>query len=104
MIRDLFVFCCYTGLTYVEVINLTHDNIVEASDGEVWIRTNRQKTETPVTTPLLPKAIKILKKYKHDPRAARSEEHTSEHQSLMLISYAVFSLKNISTLLIATSH
>ena len=70
MIRDLFVFCCYTGLTYVDVINLTHDNIVEASDGEIWIRTFRQKTDTPVTTPLLPKAIKILKKYKHNLRAA----------------------------------
>ena len=43
MIRDLFVFCCYTGLAYVDVINLTHDNIVEASDGEVWIRTSTQK-------------------------------------------------------------
>lgn len=44
MIRDLFVFCCYTGLTYVDVINLKHDNIVEAIDGEMWVRTCRQKT------------------------------------------------------------
>ncbi len=70
MIRDLFVFCCYTGLTYVDVINLKHDNIVEASVGEMWVRTCRQKTDIPVNTPLLPKAVEILKKYKSNPRAA----------------------------------
>ncbi|PRY52725.1 site-specific recombinase XerD [Arcticibacter pallidicorallinus] len=69
MIRDLFVFCCYTGLTYVDVINLKHDNIVEAADGEMWVRTCRQKTDIPVNTPLLPKAVEILKKYKDNQRA-----------------------------------
>lgn len=43
MIRDLFAFCYYTGLAYADVINLTHDRIVEASDGEVWIRTIDKK-------------------------------------------------------------
>ena len=70
MIRDLFVFCCYTGLTYVDVINLKHDNIVEATDGEMWVRTCRQKTNIPVNTPLLPKAVEILKKYKDNQRAS----------------------------------
>lgn len=69
MVRDLFVFCCYTGLTYVDVINLTPDNIVEASDGELWIRTCRQKTDIPVNTPILPEAIRILKKYKGNVRS-----------------------------------
>ena len=52
MVRDLFIFCCYTGLTYVDVINLKSDNIVEAADGEIWVRTCRQKTDIPVDTPL----------------------------------------------------
>lgn len=69
MVRDLFVFCCYTGLAYVDVIQLTPDNIVEAADGEFWVRTFRQKTETPVNTPLLPKAVEIIKKYKGNIRA-----------------------------------
>jgi len=64
MVRDLFVFCCYTGLAYVDVIQLAPHNIVEAADGEFWVRTFRQKTETPVNTPLLPKAVEIIKKYK----------------------------------------
>ena len=64
MVRDLFIFCCYTGLAYVDVINLKPDNIVEAADGEIWVRTCRQKTDIPVNTPLLPKAVEILRKYK----------------------------------------
>lgn len=69
MVRDLFVFCCYTGLTYVDVIALTPDHIVEASDGELWIRTCRQKTDIPVNTPMLPQAIRILKKYRGNVRS-----------------------------------
>ena len=69
MVRDLFVFCCYTGLTYVDVIALTPDHIVEASDGELWVRTCRQKTDIPVNTPMLPQAIRILKKYKGNIRS-----------------------------------
>ena len=72
MIRDLFVSCCYTGLTYVDVINLKHDNIVEAADGEMWLRTCRQKTDSPINMPILPKAIEILKKYKNNVRASVS--------------------------------
>lgn len=70
MVRDLFIFCCYTGLSYVDVISLTFDNIVEATDGEMWVRTCRQKTETPVNIPLLPNAVAILKKYKGNLRAS----------------------------------
>lgn len=73
LVRDLFVFCCYTGLTYVDVINLLPHQIVEAADGEMWVRTSRQKTNTRVSTPLLPKAIEIVKKYKGNERAAESQ-------------------------------
>lgn len=73
MVRDLFVFCCYTGLTYVDVINLKPHQIVEAAGGEMWVRTTRQKTDTPVSTPLLPKAMEIVKKYKGNERAAESQ-------------------------------
>lgn len=73
MVRDLFVFCCYTGLTYVDVINLKPHQIVEAAGGEMWVRTCRQKTDTPVSAPLLPKAMDIVKKYKGNERAAESQ-------------------------------
>lgn len=70
VVRDIFVFCCYTGLAYIDVVNLTADNVVQGYDGELWLKTSRQKTDTPVNTPLLPKAIAVLEKYKHNPKAA----------------------------------
>lgn len=72
MVRDLFVFCCYTGLAYVDVIKLTPDNIVEMDKGEFWVRTFRQKTEAPVNMPLLPKAMGIIRKYKGNIRSEAS--------------------------------
>ncbi|HEY1055477.1 MAG TPA: site-specific integrase, partial [Emticicia sp.] len=47
--------------------------VVEAAGGEMWVRTSRQKTDTPVSTPLLPKAMEIVKKYKGNERAAESQ-------------------------------
>ena len=66
--RDLFIFCCYTGLSYVDLTNLRGNNLCIGIDGEYWIKTNRQKTETPVNIPLLPKAYAIIEKYKNEPR------------------------------------
>ena len=42
-VRGLFVFCCYTGLAYVDVMNLKPEHIVEGFDGKDWIKTCRQK-------------------------------------------------------------
>lgn len=68
-VRDIFVFSCYTGLAYIDVSNLVESNLITGSDGELWIKTFRQKTQIPVNVPLLPKAKAILLKYKNDPRA-----------------------------------
>src|SRR3546814_7373858 len=89
-VRDIFIFCCYTGLAYVDVEKLTREEITTGIDGEKWIWTSRQKTDTATRVPLLPPALEILDRY-------RSEEHTSELQSLMRISYAVFCLKKKKT-------
>jgi integrase len=69
IVRDLFVFSCYTGLAYIDLINLSSANLVQGDDGEIWIKTSRQKTDTPVTTPLLPKAVSILENYSDNLRA-----------------------------------
>ena len=68
--RDLFVFSCYTGLAYVDLVNLHPSHICIGMDGGYWIKTSRKKTETSVNVPLLPQAKSILEKYKNDPRAA----------------------------------
>ena len=62
-VRDIFIFACFTGLAYIDLANLRVDNIQKMFDGRLWIVTHRQKTNTKVTVPLLPPALKILKKY-----------------------------------------
>ena len=67
LVRDIFIFCCYTGLAYSDVKKLSKDSLVIGIDGEKWIKTNRTKTGTRSSIPLLPPAIKILKKYENSP-------------------------------------
>jgi len=74
MIRDIFLFSCYTGLAYIDVSKLTPDNITVGLDGEKWIYTFRQKTDTPSRIPLLPKAIEIIKKYSDHPKAVNEHK------------------------------
>jgi len=63
-VKDMFLFSCYTGLTYGELKELTKDHIVKGMDGKNWIYTKREKTNEPVKAPLLYKADIILKKYR----------------------------------------
>ena len=62
-VKDLFVFCCYTGLAYAEMTALSSIHIVDAFDGNKWIQMYRKKTNSFVSVPLLPKAKQILDKY-----------------------------------------
>ena len=66
-IRDIFIFSCYTGLAYIDIYNLSPNNIALGIDGEKWIFTHRQKTETASRIPLLSPALAILDKYKSHP-------------------------------------
>jgi integrase len=67
-VRDIFVFCCYTGLAYADVQKLKRVDIVIGHDGEKWIHTERVKTETSTRVPLLPQALKIMDSYKDHPQ------------------------------------
>lgn len=67
-VRDIFVFCCYTGLAYADVQKLRRVDIVIGHDGEKWIHTERVKTETATRVPLLPQAMKIMDAYKDHPQ------------------------------------
>ncbi|MGI8951852.1 MAG: site-specific integrase [Chitinophagaceae bacterium] len=71
--RDLFIFSCYTGLSYIDLTNLRTNNLCIGIDGEYWINTSRQKTETPVNIPLLPKAYELLQKYRNEPKVFYSQ-------------------------------
>ena len=64
-VKDLFIFCCYTGLAYTEMTTLTTNNIEVGFDGNEWIRMIRKKTNREISIPVLPKAKEILEKYEH---------------------------------------
>ena len=65
-VKDLFVFCCYTGLAFKEMSNLKPEHIVKGFDGNKWIKMNREKTSKPLMIPLLPKALYIISKYQSE--------------------------------------
>lgn len=67
-VRDIFLFSCYTGLAFIDAFQLTFSNIAKGVDGNQWIFSSRQKTDTPTRIPLLPKAVEILEKYKSHPK------------------------------------
>lgn len=64
---DIFLFCCFTGLAYADVIKLKKTEIITDDKAEKWISTYREKTKTQVKVPLLKMALDILEIYKHHP-------------------------------------
>jgi site-specific recombinase XerD len=67
IVKDIFLFSCYTGLAYADVKKLKRSEIAPGIDGNYWIFTSRQKTETPSRIPLLPPTLAIIEKYKDFP-------------------------------------
>ncbi len=63
-VRDIFIFCCFTGLAYADVKKLNRGDIVLGTDGEEWVKTKRSKTDTRSNIPILPIAKAIIEKYK----------------------------------------
>lgn len=62
-VRDIFVFCCFTGLAFSDIHGLGKEHIVEDSNGVRWIRKGRQKTKIMCNIPLMEVPLKILEKY-----------------------------------------
>jgi integrase len=62
--RDIFIFCCFTGLSYIDISLLTRDNIILDFDGKLWIKGSRQKTGGEYNIPLLNVPKAILEKYR----------------------------------------
>ena len=63
MVRDVFIFSCFCGLAYIDVVHLTQENIITL-DNRPWIIINRQKTNVQSNIPLLEIPQMILDKYK----------------------------------------
>ena len=66
VVRDIFVFQCYTGLAYIDAFQLKKTDIKRGDDGGLWIMSSRQKSRSKTDIPLLPQAITIMERYKDD--------------------------------------
>ena len=64
VVRDIFVFCCFTGLAYADVKKLTHDDIRTDGNGDMWVIDRRQKTGTQFRVQLLPVARELVERYR----------------------------------------
>ena len=72
VVRDIFIFSCFTGLAYVDVQNLTPENLSVGIDGDIWIFTKREKTDGPSNIPLLDVPMNIIEAYKDHPKCLNS--------------------------------
>jgi len=68
IVKDIFLFSCYSGLAYADVKKLKRSEIMIGVDGEKWIFTKRQKTDISSRIPLLPVALEILNLYEEHPQ------------------------------------
>lgn len=70
-VRDIFLFCCYTGLAYADVSKLNKEHLMKDEAGSTWIILSRTKSKSQSLIPLLPQAEAILSEYaemvKEDP-------------------------------------
>lgn len=74
LVRDIFLFSCFTGLAYIDVKNLTKSHISFGIDGEKWIFTHRQKTESASKIPILPVTQMIIDKYENHPQCLNEDK------------------------------
>ena len=66
-VRDIFCFCCLTGLAFTDVQQLRPEHLVANIHGKIWIRKARQKTKNMCNIPLLDEAQKIIDRYRDHP-------------------------------------
>ncbi|OBX24471.1 site-specific recombinase XerD [Gelidibacter algens] len=94
VVRDLFIFSCYTGISYADIMNLTSEQIVIGIDGYKWIMARRNKTGVPFKIPILKKTAFIIEKYSNHPRTNFTGKLMPELSNQRLNSY----LKEIADL------
>lgn len=68
MVKDLFIFSCYTGISYGDIMTLDKNCVTMGIDDDMWIMANRNKTGTPFKIPILSKTKELISKYKNHPR------------------------------------
>ncbi|MCC2781868.1 site-specific integrase [Parabacteroides distasonis] len=73
LVRDIFLFQCWTGLAFIDVSELKPEHLVPDNQGNLWIRKARQKTKIMCNIPLLDIPLAILDKYQGHPLAKKKD-------------------------------
>ncbi len=97
LVRDLYIFGCFTGLSFTDMKNLTKDNLRTSFDGKKWIMTKRQKTGVESNVMVLDIPMKIIKKY---------EDMADDNKLLPVPSYKICNegIKRIASLCGVDKH
>ena len=66
--RNLFLFSCYTGVAYCDMVSLDREHLFTDDEGAIWLKFRRQKTDTLCRVKLLPEAVHLIERYQSDER------------------------------------
>ena len=66
--RDVFLFACYTGAAYCDLMALNREHLVRDDEGNLWLKFSRQKTGVLCRVKLLPEALRLLEQLHSDAR------------------------------------
>jgi integrase len=72
LVQDLFIFSCFTGLPYSDIISLTPDELVKDKEGTNWIDRKRTKNSKEYQVPLINIPLRLIEKYKDHPGTKNS--------------------------------
>ncbi|MFX1705094.1 site-specific integrase [Chitinophaga sp. CC14] len=67
--RDLFVFSCYTGFAFADVMALTTYYFSISSKDRIWCTKYREKSQELAAVPIHPIAAFLIQKYMNTPKA-----------------------------------
>ena len=73
VVRDIFIFACYTGLSFSDIAKLSRIHLQHGADGKEWIIIDRSKTNNRCRIPILPKAREILNRYEDYPKISNKD-------------------------------
>ena len=66
-VRDVFAFCCLTGMAFADVQQLSKEHLVRDNEDNLWIRNARQKIKQMCNISVISPAPKLIDKYSNQP-------------------------------------
>jgi len=82
--RDLFLFACYTGVAYCDMVSLERKHLFTDDEGALWLKFRRQKTDTLCRVKLLPEAVHLIERYQSKERATLFAPIAYSEQDVLL--------------------